>query len=47
MKRSNSSPPTNDRDENSERRRMQITIDMALEKYRKFKLQKQTKDNGT
>jgi len=34
MKRSNSSPPTDDRDENSERRRMQIIIDMALEKYR-------------
>jgi len=47
MKRSNSSPPTDDRDENSERRRMQIIIDVALEKYRKSKLQKQSKDNGT
>jgi len=45
MKRSNSSPPNDDRDENSERRRMQMIIDMALEKYRK--LQKQTKDNGS
>ncbi len=47
MKRSNSSPPTDDRDESSDRRRMQIIIDMALEKFRKSKLQKQTKDNGS
>jgi len=47
MKRSNSSPPTDDQNENNERRRMQMIIDMALEKYRKSKLQKQTKDNGT